>query len=89
MLERIEAFNEEMGGGVVIHARQGGYSLYIEEDGSPLARLRSTGDGDVVEVLYWSYRDRWESIGDFDGVFLPLDDTLNYIAENPDGCFGI
>ena len=34
---------EQQGGGVVIRAVRKGYSLFVEEDGSPIARLRPTG----------------------------------------------
>jgi hypothetical protein len=89
LLERIEAFNETQGGGVTIRRASKGYSLFIEEDGSPLARLRPTGEGDMVEVLYWSYRDKWEQIGEFGGEIMPLDDALQFVAEDPYGCLWI
>ncbi len=87
VLERIKAFSEAMGGGVIIRRANKGYSLFIEEDGTPLARLRPTGNGDNVEVLWWSHREKWESIGDFGGEVLPLDDALNFVAEDPYGVF--
>ena len=87
MLEKIEAYNKAQGDGIVIFKRRGGYSLYVEEDGTPVARLRPTGTKDSVEVLHWSYRDRWESIGDFGGVVLPIADALDFVAEDPYGCF--
>jgi hypothetical protein len=89
LLERIEAFNQAQGGGVVIRRAGKGYSLFVEEDGSPIARLRLTGNGDEVEVLWWSHRDRWESIGDFGGEFMPLDEALEFIVDDPYGCFWI
>ena len=76
-----------MGGGVIIRRAIKGYSLFIEEDGTPLARLRPTGNGDNVEVLWWSHREKWESIGDFGGEVFPLDDALNFVAEDPYGVF--
>ncbi len=89
LLERIEAYNEKQGGGVVIRRANKGYSLFVEEDETPIARLRPTGSGDEVEVLWWSHRDRWEKIGDFGGVTLPLDKALDFIAEDPYGCLWI
>jgi antitoxin (DNA-binding transcriptional repressor) of toxin-antitoxin stability system len=86
MLEKIEAFNEAQGGGVIIRRVRKGYSLFIESDGTPIARLRPIGDGSEVEVLWWSHRDRWESIGEFGGVILPLDEALEFVAEDPLGC---
>jgi hypothetical protein len=86
-LERINAFNQANGGGVIIKCRRGGYSLFEEDSGSPVARLRPSGNGDEVEILWWSHRYKWESIGDFGGVILPLSEALEYIAEDPCGCF--
>ena len=49
---------------------------------------RDSPDGyDLYNVLWWSHREKWEPIGDFGGVCLPLDDALEYIAEDPMGCF--
>ena len=84
---RIEAFNEAQGGGVLVRKDAHGYSLFQEATGAPVARLRPVQSGALMEVLWWSHRDRWESIGDFGGVWMPLDDALNYIAEDPMGCF--
>ena len=88
-LKRIKAFNQEAGGGVSIRRSNGGYNLYQEEDGSPIARLRPTGEGDEVEVLWRSHRNKWEPIGEFGSICLPLDEALEYIAEDPVGCFWI
>jgi len=62
-LARIEAFNEAKGGGVVIRKAARGYSLFRADTGRPVARLRPTGRGDQVEVLWWSHRDRWDQMG--------------------------
>ena len=86
-LEKIEAFDQSHGGGVFVERRSKGYSLFLEEDGRPLARLRPTGNSDEVEVLWWSYRDKWESIGDLGGIILPLEEALDYVAKDPMGCF--
>jgi hypothetical protein len=51
--------------------------------------LRPTGKDDDVEVLWWSHRDKWESIGDFGGIILSLDEALEYVAKDPLGCFWI
>jgi hypothetical protein len=86
-LEWIEAFNEAKGGGVVIQKAAKGYSLFGEDNGRPVARLRLTGKGDRVEVLWWSHRDRWDQIGDFGPVVMPFDEALAYVAKDPVGCF--
>lgn len=86
-LQRIEAYNDAQGGGVIIRRVNKGYSLFVAEDGSPIARLRPTGKGDEVEVLWWSHHERWASIGEFGGEFMPLDEALDFIAQDPYGCF--
>ena len=53
ILARIEAFNEAKGGGVIIQKAAKGYSLFRGSNGKPLARLRPTGKGDQVEVMWW------------------------------------
>lgn len=88
-LARIESFNKANNMNVFVHRTKGGYSLFSEKYGSPIVRLRPTGNGDEVEVLWWSHRDKWEHIGDFGGVILPLEEALEYVAEDPLGCFWI
>ena len=87
ILDRIEAFNQAKGGGVIIQRAAKGYSLFREENGKPIARLRPTSKGDQVEVLWWSHRDKWEQIGDFGPLLMSLDEALMYIAKNTLGCF--
>ena len=52
-----------------------------------MARFRPTGAGDAVEVKWWSHRERWDDVGDFGPMVLPLDRALAYLAEDPMGCF--
>jgi len=87
ILDRIEAFNQVRGGGVIIQRAAKGYSLFREDNGKPIARLRPTGKGDQVEVMWWSHRDKWEQIGDFGPMLMSLDEALMYIARNTLGCF--
>lgn len=87
ILKRIEVFNEVHGGGVVIKRAARGYSLFREDNGKPIARLRTVGEGDLVEVMWWSHRYRWEQIGDFEPIVMPLDQALEYVAKDPMGCF--
>jgi len=87
LLPRIEAFIAEKGGGVVVRKVGGGYSLFREACGRPVARFRPTGSGDAVEVKWWSHRERWDDIGDFGPMVLPLDRALAYLADDPVGCF--
>jgi hypothetical protein len=39
LLNRINAFVGEKGGGVLVRKLAGGYSLYLEESGRPVARF--------------------------------------------------
>jgi hypothetical protein len=87
LLARIEAFNQAKGGGVVVQKASRGYSLFRADTGRPVARLRPTGKGDRVEILWWSHRDRWDQIGDFGPMLKTLDKALAYIARDPMGCF--
>ncbi len=86
ILQRIEAFNKARGGGVVIQKAAKGYSLFREDNGKPVARLRPTGKADHVEVMWWR-GDRWGQIGDFGPMAMPLDEALKYIARDPMGIF--
>ena len=87
LFDRIVAFNEARGGGVRIEKRSKGYSLFREDNGRPIARLRPSGKADVVEILWWSHRDQWEQIGDFGPMTMPLEKALNYISKDPMGIF--
>ena len=87
ILERIAAFNEAAGGGVRIQRQSNGISLYREDNGRPIARLRPFGEGDRVEVLWWSHRGKWEQIGDMGPMVMPLDGALKYISRDPMGVF--
>lgn len=87
ILDRITAFNEAKGGGVIIEKRAKGYSLFREDNGRPIARLRPLGKDDIVEVMWWSYRDRWEQIGDLGPMAMPLEKALEYISKDSAGVF--
>jgi hypothetical protein len=87
LLAWIEAFAAGNGGGVVVRKGGGGYSLFRESSGRPVVRFRPTGVADAVEVKWWSRRDRWDDVGDFGPMVLPLDQALAYLAEDPMGCF--
>jgi hypothetical protein len=87
ILDRIVAFNTKKGGGVVIRKFGKGYSLFREDNGRPIARLKPTGKGDHVEILWWSHRDKWAQIGDFGPMVMALDEALAYVSKDPIGCF--
>jgi hypothetical protein len=85
---RIEAFNEEQGGGVAVRKDAHGYTLLRQDSHTPIARLRPRESGDRFEVLYWStFRERWQPIGPFGGMVLSLLDALEFIANDPMDCF--
>jgi hypothetical protein len=84
---RIEAFNQEQGGGVSVRKDLKGYTL-TDDTGLPVARLRPKDNRGNFEVLYWNpYSGRWRKVGAFGGTILSLDDALEFIAEDPMECF--
>jgi hypothetical protein len=80
LLERIEAFPFE--GGVVVRKMARGCSLFSARNGAPIARLRPTGEADMVQVLWWS-GERWGASGALGIATMPLGDALDYIAAEP------
>ena len=67
---RIEAFNREQGGGVLVHVRTATAIPWSAKKSQelPIARLRPKGDKGKYEVLYWSPdTDRWRSAWDIGG----------------------
>ena len=80
LLERIEAFPFE--GGVVVRKMARGHSLFSARNGAPIARLRPTGEADMVQVLWWN-GERWGASGPFGIATMPLDKALDHIAIEP------
>jgi hypothetical protein len=78
MRERIAAHPWPRGGVEVVRANRG-YTLYSRRTGGQVARLRPTGKGDEVQVLWWR-RDAWAPPGDFGPVVMPLNDALGFVA---------
>jgi hypothetical protein len=85
-LYRIETFFEKKKAPVLIKKISNGYSIYMEEDNTPVARLKLSGTKDQVEVLWWGHMRKWDSIGDFGGIIMSLDKALKYVLEDPMGC---
>jgi hypothetical protein len=83
MRARIEAFNRAHGGGVIVQHAARGYSLFSQYSGVPIARLRPTGEGDKVQVLWWSGQ-RWSASGPFGIATMPLDKARDCVAAEPD-----
>ena len=77
---RIEAHPWPPGcGGVEVVRANRGYTLYSLRTGGPVARLRPTGQGDRVQVLWWR-REAWGDPGPFGREVMPLDEALEFIA---------
>lgn len=77
---RIEAFDDANGGGVGYYKDKGAYHLDLLETEAPIARLKPTGNGDEVRLGYWSHRRKWENIDDMGGGVMPLDASLEFVA---------
>ena len=67
---------------MLVRFRADGCSLVARRSGVPLARLRLTGEGSDVVLLYPSHRG-WEPPGDFGAVAMPLDLALEQLSANP------
>lgn len=79
--QRIERFRFPRGA-VIAQRRNRGYTLHHALSGAPVARLRSTGRKDNVEVFYWSaLHERWAATGPFGRTILPIDEALHFIAQ--------
>jgi hypothetical protein len=83
ILKRIRACSFARGGRVLVRYRSKGYSLFARRSGEPLARLRQTGEGDAVVLLYPSHRGGWKPPGDFGAPAMPLDLALERLSSNP------
>jgi hypothetical protein len=76
-IQRIESFQCRRGS-LSAERRNRGYTLYRANAGTPVARLRPTGQ---VEVLYWSlWKERWTNAGPLGRTVLPRDDAPRLIA---------
>jgi hypothetical protein len=87
ILKRIRACPFARGGRVLGRYRANGYRLFARRSGEPLARLRLrlrlTGEGDDVVLLYPSHRGGWEPPGDFGALAMPLELALEHLSSNP------
>lgn len=89
VLNRILLYSQACGGGVSARKDSRGYTLFLEDgSNSPIARLRPKQGGVCYEILYWStFRRRWEQVGPPGEFSLPLDEALDFIADDPMDCF--
>jgi hypothetical protein len=80
MRARIEAYSwpPQRGGVEVVRANKRS-TLYSLRTSGPVARLRSTGQGDRVQVLWWR-REAWGNPGPFGQEVMPLDEALEFVA---------
>jgi len=82
LLERIKTFRHAGRAEAVVRKVARGYSLLSARTGAPIARLRPTGEADMVQVLWWN-GERWGGSGPFGIATMPLDKALDYIATEP------
>jgi hypothetical protein len=81
IIQHVERFSCPRGA-LLAERRNRGYTLYHEASGAPVARLRPTGCNDSLEVLYWSaWKERWRSTGPFGRTVLPIQEALQFIAQ--------
>ena len=83
ILKRIRGCPFARGGRVLVRFRANGHSLLARRSGVPLARLRMTGKGDKVVLLYPLTPWRLGAPGDFGAVAMPLDLALEHLSANP------
>ena len=83
ILKRIRGCPFARGGRVLVRFRANGYSLFARRSGEPLARLRLTGNGDQVVLLYPSHRGGWGALGDFGVSAMSFDEALRCLSDNP------
>lgn len=80
IVQRIEAFRSPRGQ-LLAERQNRGYTLYRADSGTRVARLRSTGQDDRVEVLYWSlWKERWTRAGPLGRAALSIDRALEFIV---------
>ncbi len=84
--QRIAAYFESHGIPVTTRYIRGGLSIYTKARKIPITRFVATGSGDSVEVMWYSHRERWDHIGDFGGMTMPLEEALEYVASDAPGC---
>ena len=84
--QRLRDAGCNVGSDVVLRSDRRGISMF-GPDGQPVARLRNLGKNGW-EVLWWSHRDKWESIGEFGGVVCDdVDEALTYVLDDQMGIF--
>ena len=81
---QIEAVFEKRRCPATVQRINRGYTIFYED--RAVTRIRQCGR--LREILSWSHRDRWESIGDFGGVvFDTIEEAAEYVLDDPMGIF--
>ncbi|MCO1336534.1 hypothetical protein MO867_19560 [Microbulbifer sp. OS29] len=83
VLKQIEGYNLDIGARKVNR----GVNFYEASTKRPIARIRASQASGEVEVLWWSHREKWEQIGEFGGVVVPINEVVDYIKNDTSGCF--
>lgn len=88
ILDRMTEYFDRREVPVRVEGRGNGYSI-IHESGAPVAKIQKENGGKskLVEVLWWSHRDKWDHIGDFGGMVMSLEEALEYVVLHPLGIF--
>ena len=87
--QMIEEYFEAHGLPVQSSFIRNGLSIYTRTRKTPIARFVPVGNHGSVEVMWYSHRDKWDHIGDFGGMTMPLDEALEYVVSDAPGCFMI
>ena len=83
VLNKLTEYFREKRSPVLVQRVNKGYSI-VHESGVPIARFVPTGENsDRFEILWWSHRDKWDRIGDFGGVFMGIEEALDYVLSDP------
>lgn len=81
LLARLRAFRFVRDGRITLTHRRGGYSLIDVALDLPIVRLRPTGSGDQVALMYPDPRGGWMPPGALGDDPLPLDEALLKIEQ--------
>jgi len=88
ILQEIEHYLANAGAQCVVQRINKGYSILDGETGAPVTRFRMKDEAmRQVEVLWWSHRDKWDSIGDFGGMIMSLNEALDFVKADNMGIF--
>jgi hypothetical protein len=52
-----------------------------------LSRVCIRPERAIWSILRWSYREKWDQIGDFGPLVMTLDEAFDFVAKDPMGSF--